>query len=71
MVRFCYLHREGISVEQISFDELFWETELLPELVQFWECCIAPEIIAPVHHFGHAIRDLRNNTPNVPAASQS
>ena len=68
---FVIYTEKGISVERISFDELFWETKLLPKLVQYWECCIAPEIVAPVHHFGRAIRDLRNNTPNIPAASQS
>ena len=62
---FIIYTEKGIIVERISFDELFWETELLPKLIQFCECCIAPEIVAPVHHFGRAIRDLRNNTPNV------
>ena len=49
---FVIYTEKGISVERISFDKLFWETELLPKLVQFWECCIVPDIVAPVHHFG-------------------
>ena len=43
---------KGVSVEKIPFDSAFWEKELLPKLVHLWECCVAPEIVAPLHHLG-------------------
>ena len=50
---------QGVSVERIHFDALYWQAELLPKLEQFWHKCIAPEIIQPVNHLGLPLRDLR------------
>ena len=56
---FVIYTEKGISVERIPYNSEFWEKELLPKLVHFWECCVAPEIVAPIHHLGQPIRDLR------------
>ena len=50
---------QGISVQRIAFDKLYWETMLLPKLDAFWHKCVAPEIIQPVTHLGLPLRDLR------------
>ena len=49
----------GISVERIYFDPVYWQTNLLPKLQDFWHKCVAPEIIQPVHHLGLPLRDMR------------
>ena len=53
------IYTEEMSVERIRFNKDFWEQELLPKLIHFWECWVAPEIVAPLHHLGQNIRDLR------------
>ena len=53
-----YTHK-GISVETITYDEHFWNDRLLPALVGFYENCVAPEIVSPVHLVGMRVRDLR------------
>lgn len=35
---------KGLSVECINFDSHFWENELLPKLISFYDNCILPEI---------------------------
>ena len=49
---------KGISIERIYFNELFWEKKLLPKLVSFYDSCLAPEILHPMHAFGVSIHDL-------------
>ena len=49
---------KGINVERIHFDKLFWEKELLPKLVHFYDNCLAPEILHPMHALGLPVRDL-------------
>ena len=50
---------KGISVQRISFDDDYWNKELLPQLISFYDNCIAPEIVSPVHSLGLPLRDLR------------
>lgn len=50
---------KGISVERINFDVDFWEKQLLPKLTEFYDKCLAPEIVSPIHVLGLKIRDLR------------
>lgn len=50
---------KGLSVERINFDSNFWNNELLPKLLDFYNNCIAPEIVSPVHILGLPLRDLR------------
>ena len=52
---------KGINIERIAFDALFWNDELLPKLKDFYDNCMAPEIISPVHMIGMPLRDLREN----------
>ena len=42
---------KGISVERIGFDSKFLVDELLPKLTQFYDCCLCPAIVSPVHIF--------------------
>ena len=48
---------KGISVSRVKFDNKFWEGAL-PKLVSFYNNCVAPEIVSPVHTLGIPIRDL-------------
>lgn len=48
----------GLSVERIKFDKDYWTNTLLPKLVVFYDCCVAPEIVSPVHTLGLPLRDL-------------
>ena len=49
---------KGLSVQRIEFDESFWKDRLLPKLVDFYNNCVVPEIVSPVHPLGLPIRDL-------------
>ena len=46
-------------METISYDEQFWKNKLVPALTEFYENCVAPEIVSPVHLVGMHMRDLR------------
>ena len=50
---------KGVSVQRIQFDNDYWDNELLPKLIDFYENCIAPEIVSPIHVLGMPVRDLR------------
>lgn len=56
---FVICTNKGISVETIAYDEDFWNDRLLPTLVGFYENCVAPEIVSPIHLVGMRMRDLR------------
>lgn len=47
-VTFIFTKR-GITVETIFYDEQFWNDKLLPALVGFYENCVAPEVVSPIH----------------------
>ena len=49
---------KGISVQRIPFDKDFWNNRLLPKLLSFYDNCIAPELVSPVHSLGLPIRDM-------------
>ena len=49
---------KGISVQRISFDQEYWNTKLLPKLASFYDNCVAPELVSPVHPLGLPIRNL-------------
>ena len=55
---FIVYTEKGLSVERIEFDSDFWEKELLPKLTDFYDNCLAPEIVSPVHVLGLPVRDL-------------
>jgi len=52
---------KGVSVERVRYDQEFWEKDLLPRLEEFYNKCVAPEIVCPVRLLGNLIilRDLR------------
>ena len=50
---------KGVSIERINFDQHFWKCELLPKLISFYDHCVAPEIVSPVHVLGLPVRHLR------------
>lgn len=49
---------KGISVERIPFNKDYWETTILLKLVQFYDNCLGPEIVSPIHSLGLPIRNL-------------
>ena len=50
---------QGISIERIPFNKSFWDTELLPKLTEFFNCCVGPEIVDSMQERGMPMRDLR------------
>ena len=60
---FIIFTTKRLSVERIRFDSDFWNNELLPKLIDFYDNCLAPEIVSPVHilRLGIPVRDLRKN----------
>ena len=53
--------KTGLSIERIWFDSQFWNNQLLPKLIEFYDKCLAPEIVSPVHTLGKYICDLRRD----------
>ena len=49
---------KNLSVERIYFDQAFWDGELLPKLTDFYEDCVGPEIVSPMHSIGLPVRNL-------------
>ncbi len=49
---------KGISVERILLDEKYWKEKLLPKLNAFYDNCVAPELVSPLHVLGLPMRDL-------------
>lgn len=56
---FILYTNKGFTVDTITFNETFWNNELLPALDTFYRNCIAPEIVSPIHYLGLPVRDLR------------
>ena len=55
---FVIYTEKGLSVERIPFDRDFWQFDLLPKLTDFYDNCLAREIVSPVHVLGMPVRDL-------------
>ena len=55
---FIVFTEKGISIQRIDFDCAFWE-DLLKKLEDFYDNCLAPEIVSPIHVLGLRVRDLR------------
>ena len=49
----------GISIERIRFDLDFWSRTMLPRLVDFYDNCLCPAIVSPIHLVGMKMHDLR------------
>ena len=39
---------KGITIERVRYDQEFWEKNLLPKLEEYYDNCVAPEIVSPV-----------------------
>ncbi len=50
---------KGIRVQRIRFDSDYWEKHLLPKLIEFYDNCLGPEIVSPVHVLGLRICNLK------------
>ena len=48
---------KGLSVQRIEYNEKFWE-DLFHKLSNFYDNCVAPEIVSPVHSLGLPMRNL-------------
>ena len=48
-MRFALFTTKGLNIETITFDDSFWSNELLPALKSFYQNCVAPEIVCPMH----------------------
>ena len=57
---FVVYTKKGISVERVPFNETYWNNKLLPKLIKFYDSCVLPEIVSPVHALGLPVRDLRS-----------
>ncbi len=55
---FVVFTSKGISIERINYDEDYWKDTLLPKLEHFYDNCLAPEIVSPIHALGLPLRDL-------------
>ena len=55
---FVVYTNKGLTVERIYFNATYWNDKLLPKLVKFYDNCVVPEIVSPVHHIGLPVRDL-------------
>ena len=43
---------KSISVQRIVFHKQYWEQQLLPKLMEFYDNCLGPEIVSPIHALG-------------------
>ena len=55
---FVVFTSKGLSIQRIKYDKNFWDEKLLPKLISFYDNCVAPEIVSPVHSLGLPIRNL-------------
>ena len=55
---FVVFTMKGVSIQRLHFNQSFWISKLLPKLVSFYDNCVAPEIVSPVHPLGIPIRNL-------------
>ena len=56
---FIVYTQKGLSIDRVNFDREFWSNRLYPKLIEFYDNCIAPEIVSPVNILGMPLRDLR------------
>ena len=57
---FIVYTEKGITIERIKFDLEFWTNSLLPKLEKFYDNCLCPEIVSPVHVLGKTVRNLED-----------
>jgi hypothetical protein len=54
---FVIFTNKGINVERIVYNDDYWKP-LLAKLESFFDNCLGPEIVSPIHVLGYSIRDL-------------
>ena len=54
---FVVYTQKGCSIQRIYFNETFW-SHLLSKLTTFYDNCVVPEIVSPLHSVGLPLRDL-------------
>ena len=54
---FVVYTQKGLSVQHIYFNKIFWENAFT-KLKLFYDNCVVPEIVSPMHAVGLPIRDL-------------
>ena len=57
---FIVYTKKGIHVERIDFDPEFWNDKLLPKLEDFYDTCLAPNIVCPVHALGLPVKRIQD-----------
>lgn len=57
---FVIFTTKGLSVERINFDPDYWKN-LLDKLVDFYDNCLCPSIVSPVHLVGMKMHNLRKD----------
>lgn len=50
---------KSVSVQRIKFNKQYWEKQLLPKLVDFYDNCLGPEIVSPVRVLGLSVHNLK------------
>ena len=55
---FVIFTSKGLSIQRVQFDERYWKEDLLPKLENFYDNCVAPEIVSPLHCLGLPVRNL-------------
>ena len=51
------IYTKGLSIERIHFDSNYWLHTLLPKLENFFDDCLGPEIVSPLHTLGIPMRN--------------
>ena len=54
---FVVYTQKGLGIERIWFNKIFWENAF-SKLKSFYDNCVAPEIVSPIHVVGLPVRDL-------------
>ena len=54
---FMVYTQKGLSIERIRFNKIFWENTF-SKLKSFYDNCVVPEIVSPIHVVGLPVRDL-------------
>ena len=54
---FVVYTQKGCSIQRIYFNKIFWDN-LLSKLTTFYDNCVVPEIVSPMHSVGLPVRDL-------------
>ena len=57
---FVVYTNKDISIQWIKFDQQYWTNDLLPKLTQFYDNCLGPEIVSPIHALRLPVHNLKD-----------